>query len=29
LMTPFGLSNLLIAKRSLFELRAKTQGQGA
>jgi len=29
LMTLFGLANLLIAKRSLFELRAKAQVQGA
>jgi transposase, IS5 family len=28
LMTLFGLANLLIAKRSLFELRAKAQAQG-
>jgi hypothetical protein len=28
LMTLFGLANLLIAKRSLFELRIKAQGQG-
>jgi IS5 family transposase len=28
LMTLFGLANLLIAKRSLFELRTKAQAQG-